>query len=371
LHGPAALFGFKAAACAAKSPMLRIPFSIDKQIKLSLANNARACYNMGMRKNPYKIGRSGGISPRLKEKLKQLPSLKGHEGRWWRRGLIALGVLILVLLGIKFFKPETQLMNSVEIKRIEQKGVLKVGVRDDIPGLCENGVGLEAELGRLLAEKILPNSDEPVSFVVCSSKTVTTKLSDGSIDVAIALQTSSAGKGYAHSYPYYTDTVCLVTLSEENVSKASDEMKIGYIPETPAGEVFEALFSKANAAPKQSIIGKIFHKPAPTPEPGNAHTIDYAKYGSYDELIKALKRGDVDSIVMTGVYINKYFKVRSEDTGVVKYWICDEKIGSVDYCMLSSSESPALMQLADMLIYELREDGRLNELIMEYLADIP
>ena len=102
-----------------------------------------------MRRNPYKIGRSRGISPRLKDKLKQLPSLKGREGRWLRRALIGVGVLILAVIAVKFFKPETQLMNTVEIQRIEQRGILKIGVRDDIPGFCQDGKGLQTGCCRI------------------------------------------------------------------------------------------------------------------------------------------------------------------------------------------------------------------------------
>lgn len=320
-----------------------------------------------MRRNPYKIGRSRGISPRLKDKLKQLPSLKGREGRWLRRALIGVGVLILAVIAVKFFKPETQLMNTVEIQRIEQRGILKIGVRDDIPGFCQDGKGLEADLAVLLANRLLPDSDEPLKLVECTSKTALTKLKDSTIDIAIAMQPSGQGSAYSYSYPYYSDPIRLVTLSQENVHKGLDALKIGYIPDTAAGSAFSSYVSKLTAAPEQGIIDKLLRRPKPTADP-NGITVDTQKYGSYDELIEALKKGSIDAAVMCGAYVNKYFNVLSRETGVVNYYICSANVGSVDYCMISSSDEPALTQLADMLIYELRENGTLESLVEKHLS---
>lgn len=324
-----------------------------------------------MRQNPYKIGKTRGISPRLKDKLKQLPTLKGHEGRWLRRALIAVGVLIIALVAIKFFKPETELMSSVEIKRIETKGILSVGVRDDMPGFCEGGMGLEAELARLLADRILPDSDEPLKLVPCSSRTLLTKLQDDSIDIAIAMQPSGQGSSYAYSYPYFSDNVLLVTLDESNTQKGLDELTIGYIPETAAGDVFSSFVSKLSAAPEQGLIDRLLRRPKPTADPNTAIEVDSQRYGSYEELIGALKRGSIDAAVMAGGYVNKYFSVLKEQIEVDSYYIFDVGIGSVDYCMISSSDEPALTQLADMLVYDLKESGELERLTNKYLKDIP
>lgn len=324
-----------------------------------------------MRQNPYKIGRTTGLSPRLKDKLKQLPTLKGREGRWLRRTLIAAGVIILALILIKFFKPETQLMSSVEIRRIESAGVLNVAVRDDMPCFCENGEGFEAELAKLIAERILPDADDPVRLVPCTSTTVTTKLKDGSVDIAIALQTSGQGSAYSYSYTYYSDKIELVTLDAANVDKGLGEMLIGYIPETSAGSKFASYASELGAAPAQGMIDRLLRRPKPTPDPETAIVVETKKYGSFDELIAALKRGDVDAAVMTSAYVNKYFNVLAEQTDVPEWYLCSAEAGAVDYCMMCTSDEPALMQLADMLIYELKENGELDRLAQKYLSELP
>lgn len=293
------------------------------------------------------------------------PTLKGREGRFWRAGLIAVVLIALVILSLKLFKPETQLMGSVEIKRIESKGMLSVGVRDDMPGFCMDGEGLEAQIAMLLAKRILPDSEDPLKLTVCSSRSVSAKLSDGSIDVAIALQ--PRGSGYSYSYPYYTDNVYLVTLTANNSQKEPSELRIGYIPETSAGSAFSSYVSKVTAVEEQKLLDKLMRKPRPTPDPETAVTIDSVKYGSYDELIAALKRGDIDSAAMAGAHIYKYFIVMAEETDIGEFYLCDTVVGTLDYCVIASSEEPALTQLADMLIYEIQENGLLGELINKYL----
>lgn len=324
-----------------------------------------------MRQNPYKIGRTKGISPRLKDKLKQLPTLKGREGRWFRRVLIGLGVIILALILVRFFKPETQLMSSVEIRRIESAGVLNVAVRDDMPCFCENGVGFEAELAKLIAKRILPDSDEPVRLVPCSSTTVTTKLKDGSVDIAIALQTSGQGSDYSYSYTYYSDKIEFVTLDAENVDKGLGELTVGYVTETAAGKKFASYVKELAAAPEQGMIDRLLRRPKPTADPNTAVFVETKKYGSFDELIAALKRGDIDAAVMTAAYVNKYFKVLAEQTEAPEWYLCAQDAGTVDYCVMCSSDEPALVQLADMLIYELKESGELGRLVQKYLSELP
>ncbi|MBO4562412.1 MAG: transporter substrate-binding domain-containing protein [Clostridia bacterium] len=320
-----------------------------------------------MRRNPYKIGKEGGLSPRLMQRFGRFFTLKGPDGRWLRIAIGVAAAIILIVIAAAALKPETQLMNSVEIRRIENKGILSVAVRDDVPGFCENGEGLEAELARLIARRILPDSEDPVKLVPCTSKTVGTKLSDGTVDIAIALQPKGSSSSYSYSYPYYTDNVYLVTLSEENVAKDPSELKIGYIPETPAGKAFASYVSKVTALEEQSIIDKLLRRPRPTPDPDTVVTIDSVKYGSYDELLSALSQGRVDAAVMAGAYVKKYFVLSGGDIAFPRYFLCDTVISKLEYCMIASSDEPALMQIADMLIYEMQENGTLKELISKYM----
>ncbi|MBR3487328.1 MAG: transporter substrate-binding domain-containing protein [Clostridia bacterium] len=319
-----------------------------------------------MRRNPYKIGRSEGRFASFLKRSGIKLTLKGREGRFLRTVLIALGVIILLIALFKFLKPETQLMSSVEIRRIESRGTLNVGVRGDMPGFCEGGEGLEAELAKLLAKRILPDSADPCRLNVCSPKSVSAKLSDGTVDIAIALLPRGSVSSAAYSYTYFTDKVHLVTLDPSKVSLEPHEMVIGYIPETSAGGVFASYVSRVTSTGEQSLIDRLLRRPKATPDPASVVTMETRKYGSYDELIAALRRGDVDAIVMAGAYVYRYFEAEAGE-GAAPHYLCSAEIGSLDYCIAASSDQPALTQIADMLIYEMRESGLLHELINKYV----
>jgi len=81
-------------------------------------------------------------------------TLIGDEGKPWRRAIaIAAGVLLL-LVALIFGRAETQLMSSAEVKTVQERGVLRIGVIPDMPG-----AELEKELGRRIAAKLLPDAD--------------------------------------------------------------------------------------------------------------------------------------------------------------------------------------------------------------------
>lgn len=319
-----------------------------------------------MRKNPYNIGSSRGRFASFLKRSGIKLTLKGREGRFLRTALISLGAILLLIALFKFLKPETQLMSSVEIKRIESRGMLNVGVLGGMPGFSEDGDGLEAELAKQLAKRILPDSADPCKLIECSPKSVSAKLSDGTVDIAIALLPRGSVSSASYSYTYYTDRVRLVTLAPENVAKEPHEMVIGYLPESSAGSVFASYVSRVTSTGEQSILDRLLRRPKATPDPATAVTMETLKYGSYDELIAALYRGDVEAIVMSGAYVYKYFEAEAEEEKA-PYYLCEADIGSLDYCIAASSDQPALTQIADMLIYEMRESGLLHELTNKYV----
>ena len=320
------------------------------------------------KRNPYRRDRSGGgFFSRLKNRFNFKITFKGYEGRWWRRGAAALGILLLIVIAALALRPEAQIMNSVEIARVRERGILYVGVRNDVPAFNEKGKGAEIELAELLAERVLPDSEDPIKYFECTSKTITTKLSDSSIDVAIALLPNGKNRSWAYSYPYYTDNVYLVTLKSELAQAEPTELKLGYVQDTPSADVLNDYKNEVTAVKEKSFIEKLFGKPDEEYVVEQAKKLDIKKYGSYKEMIDALMRGDIDAAVMAGAYVNKYFVVSAaEYTGRAKYYLNKNVIGTIEYCFVSSSDEPAFMQLADMMIYDMQKDGSLYKLLAKY-----
>ena len=321
-----------------------------------------------MRRNPYRRGRTeSSFLKRLGSRMNLNITFKGREGRWWRRGAAALVFIVLLAVAAVMLKPETQLMNSVEISGVSERGILYVGIRDDMPAFNENGVGLETDLAVLLAQRVLPEADDPVKFLTCTSQTVSTKISDGSIDVALALLPKGKSRSYSYSYPYYSDKVRIVTLKSEFITAQPVDMVLGYVQGTPSADVLSAYKSAVTAVKEKSFFEKLFGKPDETVTVEEEKNMELKKYGSYDELLAALKRGDVDGAVMAGAYVHKYLEVyAAEYMGRTKYYLNDTVLGHVDYCIVSSSDEPAFAQLADMMIYEMQKDGTLEELLAKH-----
>lgn len=143
------------------------------------------------------------------KKLRLNFTLRGEKGKPVRIALCCAAGLVLLVLLAMLLKPRTQLMNTPEIQRIRERGVLAVGVRDDMPLFAEDGEGFEIELAQKFAAYLLPDTagDAAAKLITVNGKTASTKLSDGTIDAAVALMPRGASSKYVYSYPYYTDTM--------------------------------------------------------------------------------------------------------------------------------------------------------------------
>lgn len=319
-------------------------------------------------KNPYKLntsqGREGGFDSLLSRLgLSRLKiTFKGREGRWWRRAAYALAAVILIPTILSVLKPETQVMSSVEIQRVLDRGILFVGVRDDVPGFCEGDSGLEIELAKLLAERILPDADDPIKYFTCTSQTVSTKISDGTIDVGIALMPKGESASYAYSYPYYTDEIYVLLSNAAKSSTDLTELNLGYVQGTPAASVLQKYQEDKTAVVERSFFEKLFGKEEDVAVVDEGELLKTVKYGAYPDMLEAFKRGDIDAVVMQGIFMKKYSKEYT-------YFRHDTILGEVEYSFVSSSDEPSFMLLADMMIYEMQEDGSLDALIEKYLGN--
>ena len=302
-----------------------------------------------------------GHRPRQKKHGRSLLTFKGEEGKRPRQILIGVGALLLLLLLMSVFRAEPSLMSSAEVATVHDNGVLRVGVGTDMPGMAYEGEGLEIELAEMLAERILSydaawtGERDAVELVPVTSMTVASKLNDGSIDVAIAMMPRNATSAYSYSSAYYGDICRFVTRPGEG-GRVIKNIKIGYLQSASTSELYvpTACFSARLSAyleehPDDGLI---------TTYKYNEETISYA-YASFDELFAALRSGEVDAIVMSDLYLDKY-------EGTYEFDRSETILGVYSYAIASASTAPALASLGDIMLSELREDGTLDALYQKY-----
>lgn len=284
-------------------------------------------------------------------------TLRGERGRALRILLYCVLSLAALIAAVYLLKPEKQLMNSAEVRRITDRGMLTVGVRSDIPGFSMDGEGLETELAEKFARFLLPeNAENPVKLVTVSAQTASTKLSDGSIDVAIALMQRGASSKFAYSYPYFTDK-CRIAVKRGAGEKPLDQMLIGYVQNTSGARVLLSYIDAHETKVETSLIDRLRGIKKELPE--DAVTFDKKAFASYPDMLTALSGGIIDCAVLPGVYAELYSK--SFD-----FALTDEPLGSIEYSIAASADEPAIASLADVFIYELRRSGELDKLMEKY-----
>ncbi len=285
-------------------------------------------------------------------------TIKGDRGRPLRIILCALAAIVFFILAANLFRPKVQLENTAEITRIHEQGVLTVGILDGIPGFSENGDGFEVELACRFAEYLLPDTDPgaAVKLETVTDKTATTKLSDGSVDAVLALMKKGASSRFCYSYPYYTDE-CIIAIPEGTEEKPLDQMLIGYVQDSASESVLNSYISQHETKVEQSIIDKLLKRKVELP--ADAITFDKQAFASYPDMLLALRNGRIDGAAIARVYFNKYADEYS-------FSVHSAQIGTISYSIACAADSPAIAQLADMFIYELRESGELEKLIAEY-----
>ncbi len=254
--------------------------------------------------------------------------------------LLFLGAVAVTML-VLFMRPSAQYRNSPEVQRARRLGVLRVGVRTDVPGFSQNEQGLEIELAQALAARIFPDLDPSavLELVPVTAYTALPKINSGDIDIAFAMQTNPNSDSYTTSGVYYNDPVCMLCLPA-NQQAALSAQKVGIIQASPVEKVWTAYNQEREAE------------------------LSSGPYVSYPDMREALLAGKVDFAAIPRSRAGDYL-----GGGVVLH---PETLGNIGYVAVSSSESPSFALIADMMIQSMQQDGALAALIDRYaLAKTP
>jgi putative glutamine transport system substrate-binding protein len=234
-------------------------------------------------------------------------------------------------------KPESAL------ERIKREGVLKVGVKEDVPGfgLVDKASGqyqgLEIELGKLLAKEILGDASK-VKFTPVTAKTRGPMLDNGDVDVILATFTitEERKRTYNFSTSYYTDAVGMLVKRDAGITSLADmDGKIvGVAQSATSREAIQAAAAEAGV------------------------TIEFAEFASYPEIKAALDSGRVAVFSVDRSILGGYL----DDTTM----ILSERFSPQDYGVATKLQNKDLADQVDSLIKKWLQDGTIDALVQQF-----
>lgn len=231
-----------------------------------------------------------------------------------------------------------------------EKGVLRIGVRDFVPGFGyknpDSGVysGLEIDIAKALAAK----TGNTLELISVDNAQRTQMLDDDLVDCVIATfsETDERTANYDFSVSYYTDYVRILVENSSKIETIGDltGLNVGVVQNSTAAEALVDAMIQAGYIPTTDMSGF-------EPE-GFSGGISFTVYDDYARLEYGLETGEVDAAAGDGSLLIGY---NSNDRSFLP-----EKLAEQHYGICMKKDSP-LKSEADDLINRMIEDGTLEE----------
>lgn len=257
--------------------------------------------------------------------------------------LLALGVLAAGCGGAPAAKEAPKDSVPPEIKAIKDRGVLKAGVKVDVPKFgykdpqTSKIEGFEIDLVKALAKKILGDENK-VDMQGVVAKTRGPLLDNGDVDVVVATFTitDERKKSYNFSDPYYTDGVGLM------VKKASGAQSLKDLNGKRIGVAQSSTSRKALQEELDKLGGKV----------------TFQEYGTYAEVKTALDSGRVDAFSIDVAILAGYL-----DDSVV---ILPDRYSPQLYGAATKKSNEALAKLINDTFADMKKSGELDKLLQKW-----
>lgn len=230
-----------------------------------------------------------------------------------------------------------------EIQAIKDRGVLKVGVKVDVPkygyknpqtGQVE---GLEIDISKAIAKKILGDENK-VEFQGVTAKTRGPLLDNGEIDMVAATFTitDERKKSYNFSDPYIKDGIGLLVKKSLGASSLKD------------------LNGKTIGVAQSATTKDALQKEAES----QGITLKFSELAGYPELKAALDSGRVDCFAVDASILNGYV----DDSTV----ILDDRYDPQEYGIASKKDNTELAKVINEVIDDMKSSGELDKLIAKW-----
>ena len=232
-----------------------------------------------------------------------------------------------------------------DVQAIVDRGVLRVGVKSDVPGfgyqdvLTEEYSGMEIDMAYQIAET-LGISD--VEFTAVTAATRGQLLDSGDIDMVIATFTINDERKESWNFttPYYTDAVSLLVKTDSGISDYADlEGKV--IGVSTGSTSMEALIA---AAAENGVT--------------LTQADNFAEYATYPEIKTALDAGRVDAFCVDGSILSGYLDDTVEILDSIRF-------SPQEYGIATALSNTGLAEYLDDLINTWLSDGTIDQLIAD------
>ncbi|MDR1775254.1 MAG: transporter substrate-binding domain-containing protein [Actinomycetes bacterium] len=229
------------------------------------------------------------------------------------------------------------------VQAIKDAGVLKVGVKQDVPGFGllnpETGEfeGLEIDMAHQLAEKIIGDASK-VEFTPVTAETRGTLLDNGQIDMVIATFTIKPERleQWNFSDPYYQDSVGLLV-----------ETKNGY---TGLADLDGKTIGVAQGATSKDAVQ--------TEADNLGIKVKFTEFQTYPEISTALKAGKVDAFSVDRSILAGYVDAERE--------ILPDSFSPQDYGIATKKSNTGLADYVNQFVNEIKGNGELDTLLANY-----
>lgn len=229
------------------------------------------------------------------------------------------------------------------LDKIKSAGVLKVGVKVDVPnfGLKNTKTGeiegFEIDLAKAIAKDLL-GDEKKVNTQGVTAKTRGPLLDNGEVDLVIATFTitDERKKVYNFSDPYFSDAVKLMVKKDSGISGLKDLVgkTIGVAQSSTSMKAIQA------AAEKDKL------------------NVKFDEYATYPEIKAALDSGRVQCFAVDGSILSGYV----DDTTT----ILGEKYAPQQYGVASKLDNKDLAEYVNAQISKLKSNGELDKMIAKW-----
>lgn len=264
--------------------------------------------------------------------------------RNWKRFFVAAAVTALAAMSLSACGG-----SSTGLDAIKERGVVKVGVKADVPKFSLQNTatgeyeGFEDDLAYAIAGKILGMSGEEakaqkkVEFQAVNAKTRGPLVENGEVDFVIATFTITPERKetYNFSPAYYTDAVGILVNNDSGIETIEDldGKIIGVAQSSTSKQEFEN-YKAENGIQAEPV---------------------FQEFATYPELAQALAAKQIDAFSVDRAILEGYKNDSNK--------FLDVRYGEQEYGVCSNKENTELSELINTTVQEMLDDGSMTALM--------